>query len=1071
MKKTRILSMLLAAMLTVSSLPVATAAADAPVGEDAATGIAVGTDVLTLATSAPEVSEVEENTYLHLYDRVAVDGGGAGCASGFGYMGTFDADKIYFLSFDLRLSNDNSAAGDIPAGETDKTYFGSSEYNVIFHNIQTSFKQTSVVELFGNGIRETGSGKGGYTGLSADVEGHTANPTIKDGSTVTSLYTTATLATGGNGVLEEDKITATTGATQAVDSKKNTALKPSSEWKHYEFAFQPYEDVTENGYICVYRRTDKHGDTYRSDVPLDIDNFRIWYYDEEGDPVDVVTQDSVDGAIQDFEGIDNVDSVITPSGSSRVGKFFPANGAWGNNTSAKLKLETEKDYISIPASGKTASTSYTYGEDGLALDGGIYELTGEARLDFYSVAAKAATGEDHKANLKVTAVIDGKDVSSTVEITPEWGELAPISVFVPNGSTAALTEVKIEYTDDTEATLKTIELRDLSFKKIDDLSVAEEEVVTEADVVYAIDAGSLVQNDGAQVGRGYPASYAEGNKYLHVSGRFDNADGIKFDFGNVINASEQDYQIKFKFRATDNLIDLWESGLTSTNLIDGSGMRVNAHNNTTVLSKNYNNTGWTEVTVSVNDTLKGYTDFTMYGLYSGAQSNNFDVDDVEIYYYNAAKGQNVIVYSENFDDEAVGVLSEKLAASYSVNVLAALTQNTGVERPYDVEIEVAQDMPYFTATGVTELKYAVSADEPMVLAPGKYTVHGEFYYPNYDGARIALAMAVNSSTGANAGHYFTKNTNNFNVTATVETDGDPITTNTITVDYNWTDCAFTFEVTKETPVKSITFNFTDGNGESSTTVSYRNIYLEGVYPDESDKAMPNIGIIMMMLLKKNAAAGGESAEPEVYTGDVPVIISFRNAEDTAKNGILYVHKNPVTESGIWEYNADELAIELKDTGDKGEGGNFLGYRFMPRFSAANSLPEGYNYAVLVYKTTASKWDMKLTNNGSQADKYPVETAKAKADKWLATEPVDLTIHDSKLVARYNKPMWATWSFATSDKDARFFVKELAFFTSEEDAEAWYRDLDAYVATTDAALTAPATDTTEAAAEVTTEAAQ
>lgn len=189
------------------------------------------------------------------------------------------------------------------------------------------------------------------------------------------------------------------------------------------------------------------------------------------------------------------------------------------------------------------------------------------------------------------------------------------------------------------------------------------------------------------------------------------------------------------------------------------------------------------------------------------------------------------------------------------------------------------------------------------------------------------------------------------------------------------------------------------------------------------------------------------ADLEDVSKKQPVVMSFRSAYDTSYNGELYQHAEPLTESGVWNYDAEEKAVAISDAGTHQYWPN---YRIMPKFLSSNSLSEEYKYVCVVYKSTASEWEFKLLNNGNPSQTWNITTANAKADTWLVTDPIDLTQYEGVLLDRYNRMSWGTYGFTTTANNATFYVKEIAFFTSIQQAKEWYKDLDAYITKTDAA---------------------
>lgn len=100
----------------------------------------------------------------------------------------------------------------------------------------------------------------------------------------------------------------------------------------------------------------------------------------------------------------------------------------------------------------------------------------------------------------------------------------------------------------------------------------------------------------------------------------------------------------------------------------------------------------------------------------------------------------------------------------------------------------------------------------------------------------------------------------------------------------------------------------------------------------------------------------------------------------------------------------------------------------------------YLWACLVYKTTAANWQIHLYDPSRGISKrITVHTDNKKANEWLVTKPIDLSKHGNQHISRYNDGRHGHFVFDTSDRNAVFYVKELAFFRTADDAEKWASD--------------------------------
>lgn len=203
--------------------------------------------------------------------------------------------------------------------------------------------------------------------------------------------------------------------------------------------------------------------------------------------------------------------------------------------------------------------------------------------------------------------------------------------------------------------------------------------------------------------------------------------------------------------------------------------------------------------------------------------------------------------------------------------------------------------------------------------------------------------------------------------------------------------------------------------------------------------------IMFFDSAEAAAAWTVKADAELNPA---VIMSYRSAEDTAKNAKLYYHAADPTLTGTWDYDANTKSLAVTYTEEETDmtiGKFSVGkYRFTPAFTSENVLGEDYKYARVVYMTDSDA-DYKLYIHNPGASNLRMEgfTQNKAANKWVVTDIIDLSTY-AAYMTRLNSAAHLVLGFATADTDATFYIKEIGFFRSEEAAESWYEDLESYI---------------------------
>lgn len=893
--KKKLLALFLTAVLAVSSMSVAIPITAAE-SETEPEPIEVGTEFIKDATTAATKVNVEDgNGYLHLYDRQPNRRHNGAThtdlQTALGYQMNngyhFLYNDIYYVKLRARIANNWAAQAEAKATNS---AFADDATDMYFKLVTGG--SMKVFNLWGNEGYNYGNKWDDNPNIA--LAGYVGDANLKQ------LYLNGIKpADSPNAVALSAKFANEVGKLPTSDyifksDSQGGSVALTNEWSTLVYAVVPRFGyvVGEKNQQFFFSFASADG-LYRN-IPVDIDDFEMWYYDSEGNKQSV--------ASYDFDDIDNPEHVYQYEPSDRYGKFFSVDGASrsGYNKHFKVSNITETDYyeVKVPQTGNTATGAidYTFSAD-TVLDPGVYEFTAEARLNFYDGYLDDTVevngqypvqqywqfieNEDNTANLNVK--INGESIGNC-DVKSEWAPVT-FTYTVPKGLNVTLESIIADFTDDTYSVNKAFDLRNVKFTKTETFIPDDEFEDSEADMVYTIEDDAFVASGAsdAKVELTYPDSYTEGNRYLTVKGRTNERDGFILDLRGIVDNSESnDYRLAFKVRASRELSNLkinstdpngyspsWTMIKLSAGLYRGdyvtavpstfqpNGQSVAYYRHRLGSSGAYwwyfDNTGWKTIDIPFNDFVQEEEGVsTRYNVihFGGAETAynavSFDIDDIIV--YSASQGQDNPIWTQDFRSERVGELSKSLSARF---VPFKETWLADSFRTQAVALEIGEDAPYFTASGVNELKYSVPSYSPITFAHGVYTVHADFSYPYFDGDRITTDVG-----SARLRNYIKENNNKFHVSAVIETEDDTIRTSVMTVDNNWTDCKFKFNIDGQTDIKSISFVFTDASGAQYTTVCYRDIYIDGNYPEEPGK--PYVGIVMMLLLQKKAEVKAEA---------------------------------------------------------------------------------------------------------------------------------------------------------------------------------------------------------------------
>jgi len=793
--------MLLSAAMLATALPLATL----PVS--AANNVAIGTDLLDgikpeYSTTGYDVNVEDGNRFVHLYNRSNTDETGTACTSGFGYRvnGTLTANTVYYVSFDVR----NAVAG---IATTDG--LSSVEHIKMFHTLRTSMNLVDIEN---------------FDGATVSQEKHSLAPSNKVLSD-----TGYTFKHSGNKL----------SISRSANGYYN--LSTGNEWTYAEFIMIPEAD-SENPTIAYYRVPT------RADVPIDIDNFKIWYYaDGATEPTYIVNED--------FEG----EITLGTSESTRPGRFHTTTGYNGNNTSGKVAFPEEYDYTWVSA---PKEAEVTYDLSSANIDGGVYTLSGDVRLDYFddyfSDSANAKyDGEDNAAKLTLTVEGGGKKSEKVIDITSEWISFEGAPFYVTDGTTPNDVTVTISVDDDSTRTEKAINLRDVKLIKT---GTARDIPASELgdDLLSGITPTSAQTVSTTDI--------KDGNRYLHLYDRkakdINNAavtSGLGYKYNGTLNAGTV-YYVAFDVRMSSECITSAESSSNDVkmfhrasvnfkveDIVDRGGTAFgsnDAHSpyalvptdrlrtdtsytfktsenklGSTRSSGGYWNlvpgTAWTMLELAVVPAA----DVTnpIFAIYRNPARADvpIDVDNFKLFYYK--DGETTPTYLEKEDFEA-GSTKELLALREDVNATTEdvrvgkfFTTNTYNGNTTSGTLTLAKEYDHYelAAPDLLEASATYSLGEGVTLEDGVYTLSGDVRMDYFD-------------------IFHTDEDNVSKVTVTAKVGGKDVTLGTDILTSEWTNLTgYKLYITPDTAdlLTEITLTFTDESARDNKKFNFSNIRL------------------------------------------------------------------------------------------------------------------------------------------------------------------------------------------------------------------------------------------------------
>ena len=359
MKKTRILSFLLAALMTASSLPIM-----APITVAAAAAetepVWMGEDVLSGVVPAANIATVQKDTdksrggYLHVGPRNARDYG-----LSYSFNTTFEQGKTYYISFDARVPviTHNNCNTSYPSGR---------EYIRIYGNVNAADRYQS----------------------------------IKPYWKIVSIDGQAIVAASNNQIWYQEDLRAT---------PDNSGIMANYEWRTYEMKIANVESTVANGYISMIG-----GNNSSYGAPFDIDNFKL--YTREGDSdTGAITYLTAD--CYDFSTAPK----IAGKTKGAFGGVAWLNLQDNFNNVKVTHISSVVPFTNVPvteaninaANSVTSNTFVKYAVNKV-LTPGTYELSGEFRNGYWKL-------NDFNVTLTTTANLGGTNKTlTTTTVSTEW---------------------------------------------------------------------------------------------------------------------------------------------------------------------------------------------------------------------------------------------------------------------------------------------------------------------------------------------------------------------------------------------------------------------------------------------------------------------------------------------------------------------------------------------------------------------------------------------------------------------------------------------------------------------------
>jgi len=367
--------------------------------------------------------------------------------------------------------------------------------------------------------------------------------------------------------------------------------------------------------------------------------------------------------------------------------------------------------------------------------------------------------------------------------------------------------------DSTGYSVLPMDFDNISLKQVE--SYVKEDVTVSGNVT-TIPVSALVDGAGNPVDTAVMSSFEDGNKYLRLHGRNNNWAGLGIKYAPLTLDAANDYYLSFRLRtpvedhkAPGSSLVTFQSQVTNSRLenlkyyTDG----VTANRSGVGMYIKEIDTDWVNVVIPYTQdsyTVAQLAQINVVGMYNGDESMPIDFDNFEIYHFNG--DTKVIDWSEDFSSAELGDYGTAYGEHFSMRL------NSGCTGMFSIE----EDVEYASVDSV-EIAYA---PDNYAVAAGMYVLKAQMAYPVFDPTEF--------TKGGGNGQIILENGNCYDLTTKVTLDdGTVVTADPVTVGNQWTDIELGFTAMNDTTLDAITLS-SDGKED----LRIRNVTIEYTPFDE-----------------------------------------------------------------------------------------------------------------------------------------------------------------------------------------------------------------------------------------------
>lgn len=458
----------------------------------------------------------------------------------------------------------------------------------------------------------------------------------------------------------------------------------TTEWQNFEFSMPASKFTPGTNQLLQFRGLENS-----DSVPFDIDNFKVYTKDADGNANDPIVE-------HDF-----TEEVTLGIAAGLFGKTPAADDT------GVISWESGDKYSRVIGDGEPAGVTYTLDE---ALEAGIYAFSGDFRFAYYDYNTENAVESDE---ITVTAVIDGKTVelADVTTVNNSWCTVEGYAIELRHGG--KLTEITVKADSDIG-----VDYKNISF-----------DVIGEIEPIIGGGDGALADIQPTFVGTPVEmtdASENTGDRYLRVDERSKATDrgGVKYYFPEIPLEDGQYAYIAFDARIPTETNAQGKLRLRNSNDSSNYWFDVETSTNAIVISNEWDTyvTRFSQANSNLTDIIpnQGYVHIYGLGFEEGALDTfPFDIDNFKLYIGDADGNVITEIDSQNFEADDV-VNESKAPKSFrsdraQVAVVSVEDEDwTRVKGDGSNSIEIAFDL------------------ENAGLAEGNYNLKGAVRFAYYD---------------------------------------------------------------------------------------------------------------------------------------------------------------------------------------------------------------------------------------------------------------------------------------------------------------------------------------------------